>query len=271
MGNHGTPELGYAITKSCDGYYYRLGLKMGIEGIINMVETFDYDKRSGVDLPNEKISQTPKTWKPILEKRGEEWKDIRTVYASIGQDTVVVTPISMIRAVSSVGMHGKMFVPHFLKEFKPVGAVGEEGERNYVPPRDGFGYDHPEPKIIEMTDDQYSLVMKGLWGVVNAGGTGARLKMENFEIAGKTGTAQVTEVGKDTGKLKDHSWFVSFAPAYKPEIAVIALIENAGFGSSHAAPAVKGIYETYLRKKGLLKPEDDDGEKQIAKNIKLSR
>lgn len=271
MGNHGTPELGYAITKSCDGYYYRLGLKMGIEGIIKMVETFDYDKRSGVDLPNEKISQTPKTWKPILEKRGEAWKDIRTVYASIGQDTVVVTPISMIRAVSSVGMHGKMFVPHFLKEFKPIGAVGEEGERNYVPPRDGFGYDHPEPKIIEMTDEQNALVMKGLWGVVNAGGTGARLKMENFEIAGKTGTAQVTEVGKDTGKLKDHSWFVSFAPAYKPEIAVIALIENAGFGSSHAAPAVKGIYEAYLRKKGLLKPEDDDSEQQITKNIKLSR
>jgi penicillin-binding protein 2 len=264
MGNHGSPELGYAITKSCDGYYYRLGLKMGIEGIIKMVEDFDYDKRSGVDLPNEKISQSPKTWKPILEKRGEQWKDIRTVYASIGQDTVVVTPISMIRAVSSVGMHGKMYVPHFLKEFKPIGAVGEEGDRSYVPPRDGFIYDHPEPKIIEMTDEQNALVMKGLWGVVNAGGTGARLKMENFEIAGKTGTAQVTEVGKDSGKLKDHSWFVSFAPAYKPEIAVIALIENAGFGSSHAVPAVQGVYEAYLRKKGILKTEDDD--QQIAKN-----
>ncbi len=268
LGNHGTPELSYAITKSCDGYYYRLGLKMGIEGIIKMVETFDYDKRSGIDLPNEKISQTPKTWKPILEKRGEGWKDIRTVYASIGQDTVVVTPIAMIRAVSSVGMHGKMYVPHFLKEFKPVGAVGEEGDRSYVPARDGFGYDHPEPKIIEMTDEQNALVLKGMWGVVNNGGTGARLKMENFEIAGKTGTAQVTEVGKDSGKLKDHSWFVSFAPAYKPEIAVIALIENAGFGSSHAAPAVKGIYEAYLRKKGLLKPEGEVDDKQLAKNIR---
>ena len=268
MGNHGSPPLDYAITKSCDGYYYRLGLKMGIEGIIKMVETFDYDKRSGIDLPNEKISQTPKTWKPILEKRGEAWKDIRTVYASIGQDTVVVTPISMIRAVSSVGMHGKMFVPHFLKEFKPIGAVGEEGDRSYVPPRDGFLFDHPEPKIIEMTDEQNAEVLKGMWGVVNAGGTAGRLKMENFEIAGKTGTAQVTEVGKDSGHLKDHSWFVSFAPAYKPEIAVIALIENAGFGGSHAGPAVSGMYQAYLQKKGLLKPEENDDDKQIAKNIK---
>ena len=270
MGNHGSPELSYAITKSCDGYYYRLGMKMGIEGLIKMVETFEYDKRTGVDLPNEKISQTPKTWKPILEKRGEQWKDIRTVYASIGQDTVVVTPISMLRAVSSVGMHGRMYVPHFLKEFKPVGAVGEEGDSNYVAARGGFGYDHPEPKIIEMTDEQDELIVKGMWGVVNAGGTAGRLKMENFEIAGKTGTAQVTEVGKDTGKLKDHSWFVSFAPAYKPEIAVIALIENAGFGGNHAGPAVKGIYEAYLRKKGLLEPKETD-DKQIAKNINIPR
>jgi len=84
--------------------------------------------------------------------------------------------------------------------------------------------------------------------VVNAGGTTARLKMANFEIAGKTGTAQVTELGKDKGALKDHSWFVSFAPAYKPEIAVIALIENSGFGASHAVPAVKGVYDAYLLK-----------------------
>ncbi|MBK9153449.1 MAG: hypothetical protein IPM25_04410 [Chloracidobacterium sp.] len=70
MGSHGAPPLSYAVTKSCDGYYYRLGLKMGIEGIIKMIEEFEYDKRSGIDLPNEKISGTPKSWKPIIEKRG---------------------------------------------------------------------------------------------------------------------------------------------------------------------------------------------------------
>jgi penicillin-binding protein 2 len=252
MGSHGSPPLDYAITKSCDGYYYHLGLKMGIEGIIKMVENFDYDKRSGIDLPNEKVPQTPKSWMPYILKREGRWSDIRTVYASIGQDTVVVTPISMIRAVSSVGVGGKMYTPHFLKEFRPIGAIGQEGDPSYIPARPGFAYQHPEPKIIQMTPEQNNLVLKGMWGVVNNGGTGASIKIPGFDIAGKTGTAQVAEVGKDVGHNKDHAWFVSFAPAYKPEISVIALVENSGFGASNAAPVVKGVYEAYLAKRAPL-------------------
>ena len=246
MGNHGSPELSYAITKSCDGYYYRLGLKMGVEGLIKMVETFDYDKRSGIDLPNEKVSQTPKTWMPSVLKREGKWGDIRTVYASIGQDTVVVTPISMLRAVASIGMQGKMYVPHFLREFKSIGAIGEPSDSSYVPEQQAFGFQHPEPKIIEMSPEQNKLVLDGMWGVVNNGGTGARIKIPGFDIAGKTGTAQNSALG--SGGAQDHAWFVSFAPAYKPEIAVIALIENSGFGGSNAAPAAKGIYDAYLLK-----------------------
>jgi len=249
MGNHGSPPLDAAITHSCDGYYYHLGLKMGIDNIMKMVEEFDYDKRTGIDLPNEKISQTPKTWYPYFMKHDGRWADIKTVYASVGQDTVVVTPISMLRAISSVGVGGKMFIPHFLKEFRPIGAVGEEGDPNYVPPRSGFGYQHPEPKIIPMTPEQNALVLKGMWGVVNNGGTGGAIKMPGWEIAGKTGTAQVAELGKDTGQNKDHAWFDSFAPAYKPELSVLVLIENSGFGAANAAPAAKAMYEAYLAKR----------------------
>jgi penicillin-binding protein 2 len=72
--------------------------------------------------------------------------------------------------------------------------------------------------------------------------------MAGFDIAGKTGTAQVVALGKDVGKNKDHSWFVTYAPAYKPEIAMVALIENSGFGGHHAAPAIRGIYDVYYRK-----------------------
>ncbi|HEV7699768.1 MAG TPA: penicillin-binding protein 2 [Pyrinomonadaceae bacterium] len=248
MGNHGSPALPLAITKSCDGYYYRLGLKMGIDGIIKMIETFGYDKRSGIDLPNEKIPQTPKTWMPWILKHEGKWNDIRTVYASIGQDTVVVTPISMLRAVSSVGMRGREFIPHFLKEFRSIAAVGDEGDPNYIASRPAFAYQHPEPRMIELQQDQWDMILKGMWGVVNAGGTAGSIKMANLEIAGKTGTAQVAEVGKDSGKNKDHSWFVSFAPAYKPEMSVIALIENSGFGAANAAPAAKAMYEAYLLK-----------------------
>ncbi|HEY0428805.1 MAG TPA: penicillin-binding protein 2 [Pyrinomonadaceae bacterium] len=248
MGSHGMPPLNYAITHSCDGYYYHLGLKMKIEGLIQMVETFDYDKQTGIDLPNEKISQTPKTWMPSILKREGKWSDIRTVYASIGQDTVVVTPISMIRAIASVGVQGRMYHPHFLKEFKAISAIGEEGEENYIPPRPSFIYQHPEPKIIEMTPEQNKLVLDGMWGVVNGGGTAAAIRIPNFDIAGKTGTAQVASLGKDVGSNKDHAWFISFAPAYKPEIAVLGMVENVGFGGSYAAPAVRGVYEAYLAK-----------------------
>lgn len=249
MGNHGSPALPYAITHSCDGYYYRLALKMGVEGIIKMVENFEYDKRTGVDLPNEKISQTPKSFKSYVEKRDGKWNDIETVFASIGQVTVNVTPIAMLRAVSSISVGGKMYVPHLLKEFRPIGAIGKEEDASYFPARPGFGFQKPEPKIIQMTPEQNEIVVKGMWAVVNGGGTGAGIQIQGFDIAGKTGTAQVAALGKDTGKNKDHAWFVSFAPAFKPEISVIALIENSGFGGRNAAPAVKGVYDAYLAKR----------------------
>ena len=222
---------------------------MGIEGIIKMVEEFEYDKRTGIDLPNEKISQTPKTWMPYFLKKEGRWADIKTVYASVGQDTVQVTPISMLRAIASVGVGGKMYIPHFLKEFRPIGAVGEPGSLTYIPARDGVVFQHTEPKVIPMTPEQNALVLKGMWGVVNNGGTAGSIKMPGWEIAGKTGTAQVAELGKDTGANKDHAWFDSFAPAYKPEIAVLVLIENSGFGSANAAPAAKGMYQAYLQKR----------------------
>jgi penicillin-binding protein 2 len=249
MGSHGSPPLSYAITKSCDGYYYRLALKMGIDGLIKMIETFEFDKTSGIDLPNEKTSQTPKSWMPSIIKREGKWSDIRTVYASIGQDTVVVTPISMLRAVASIGVKGKMYVPHFLKEFKEIGPIGEPNDPSYREAKPTFGFQHPEPKIIPMTPAQEEVMVKGMWGVVNGGGTAGSIKINGFDIAGKTGTAQVAALGKDVGKNKDHAWFVSFAPAYQPEIAIISLIENSGFGGSNAAPAAKAVYEAFLAKR----------------------
>jgi penicillin-binding protein 2 len=89
--------------------------------------------------------------------------------------------------------------------------------------------------------------------VVNEAGTANGIRKAGYDIAGKTGTAQVVGLGKDVGRNKDHSWFVSYAPAFKPEIAVLALIENSGFGSSHAAPAVRALYEVYFEK---VRPAD---------------
>jgi penicillin-binding protein 2 len=261
MNSHGTPALDYAITHSCDGYYYRLGLKLGVDGMMKMVDEFDLDKRTGIDLPHELISWTPNYWKPKLEARGEAWKDIRTVYASIGQDTVAVTPLASLRAVAAIGIGGRMYVPHLAKEFRAVSAIGEPDSPDYRPLRPARGFDRPDPKIIPITPEHHDLIVKGMWGVVNGGGTAGRIRLAGFDIAGKTGTAQVVGLGKDTGENKDHAWFVSYAPAYKPEIAAIALIENVGFGGTHAAPAVRALYDVYYRK---TRGEEPPGSQQIA-------
>ncbi len=248
MGNHGTPDLRTAITRSCDGYFYRLGLKMTIKGIMEMVDEFDLNRRTGVDLPHEALNFTPSPdFKAKMNPRDPDWRDIDTVYASFGQVYDIVTPLSMLRTVAGVGVGGKLYIPHLLKELKPIGRAGDPEFR----PQRGFqplDPQRPNPKIIPIPEDQHQLVVEGMWGVVNNGGTGASIKMAGFDIAGKTGTAQVVGLGKDVGGNKDHSWFVSYAPAFKPEISVIALIENSGFGATHAAPAVRAVYDVYYAK-----------------------
>jgi penicillin-binding protein 2 len=256
MGNHGAPDIKRAITVSCDGYFYRLGLKMGIDGIVSMVDEFDLNKRTGVDLPNEVVSWTPsREFKRRMQPRDPEWRDIDTVYASFGQVYDIITPISLIRTISAVSMSGRMFIPHLLKE---VPANGDQPAVKFQP----LDSSRPNPKVIPIPEDIHHTVVEGMWSVVNGGGTGARIAMAGFDIAGKTGTAQVVGLGKDTGKNKDHSWFVSYAPAYKPEIAMVALIENSGFGGTHAAPAVRGVYDVYYRN---TRHEEPPGAVQVAK------
>lgn len=243
MGNHGAPDIKTAIVKSCDGYFYRLGLKMGIEGIEQMVDEFDLNKRAGIDLPNEVISWTPsREFKRRLQPKNPEWKDIDTVYASFGQVYDVITPIALMRTIAGISVGGKLYVPHVMKEIKQI---GQPGSPEYRP---SVFFERPEPKLVPIPAEMHHVIAEGMWGVVNSGGTAGGIRMANFELAGKTGTAQVVALGKDVGRNKDHSWFVSYAPAYKPEIAVLALIENSGFGSRHAAPAARGIYDVYYQK-----------------------
>jgi penicillin-binding protein 2 len=264
MGNHGTPDLKTAITRSCDGYFYRLGLKMGIDGIVAMVDEFDLNKRTGIDLPNEVVSWTPsREFKRRMQPRDPEWRDIDTVYSSFGQVYDIITPISLLRTIAAVSEGGRMYIPHLLKEVQPTGESGTPDYRGPVTfqPLDTS---RPNPKIIPIPEDIDHAVVEGMWGVVNNGGTGAGIRMAGFDIAGKTGTAQVVGLGKDTGKNKDHSWFVSYAPAYKPEVSMVALIENSGFGNQHAAPAIRRVYDVYYRK---TRHEEPPGTvQQIAKN-----
>ncbi|MEJ7711304.1 MAG: penicillin-binding transpeptidase domain-containing protein [Pyrinomonadaceae bacterium] len=160
--------------KSCDGYFYRLGLKMGIDGIMEMVEDFDLNKKTGVDLPSELTSRTPNYYKPRMDAKGTKWKEVDTVYASFGQVYEYVTPIAMLRAVAGIGMGGKLYVPHLMKEFKTVSAIGSDPQNpDYRPLRPSRTFDRPEPKIVPIAEDQHLLVVEGMWNVVNEAGTGA--------------------------------------------------------------------------------------------------
>ena len=249
-GNHGSPNVHVAIRQSCDGYFYRLGLKMKLEGIQQMVSEFELDKRTGIDLPHEVVSTTPsRELKAKLYPSDPEWKDIDTVYSSFGQGADVLTPIALIRAHAAIGMKGKMYVPHLLKELRPIGAMGDPSRAEYRAERPAKTFDRPEPKDLGIPADQSATVVQAMWAVVNEGGTGGGIKMAGFDIAGKTGTAQVVSLGKEGSEHRDHSWFVSYAPAFKPEIACVAMIENAGLGSRFGAPSVRAIYDVYYQKK----------------------
>jgi penicillin-binding protein 2 len=158
-------------------------------------------------------------------------------------------------------MHGKLYVPHLMKELHATSAVGEVNSPDYRPERPAKTFEYVQPKDLGIPADQSEVVVKAMWSVVNEGGTGAGIRMAGFDIAGKTGTAQVVSLGKDVGANKDHSWFVSYAPAFKPEISIVALIENAGLGSRFGAPAVRAVYDVYYRK---TRKEEPPGA-QIAK------
>jgi penicillin-binding protein 2 len=196
-----------------------------------------------------------------MQPRDPEWRDIDTVYASFGQVYDIITPISLLRTVAGIAEDGHLYIPHLLKEVKAFGTPGTPDYQAAVTfkPLDPS---RPNPKVVPIPEDIDHTVVQGMWQVVNAGGTGAAIQMAGFDIAGKTGTAQVVGLGKDTGKNKDHAWFVSYAPAFKPEIAMIALIENSGFGGANAAPAVRGVYDVYYRK---TRHEEPPGARQIAK------
>jgi penicillin-binding protein 2 len=260
-GNHGSPNVHFAIEHSCDGYFYRLGLKLKLEGIQAMVEMFDLNKRTGIDLPHEVVSTTPsRELKARLDPRDPEWKDIDTVYSSFGQGQDVLTPMALLRAHSAIGMKGHMFVPHLLKEVRPIGAVGYDAMKNapIFAARPAHVFEHQAPKNLGLPTDQSDLIVQAMWAVVNGSGTATGIKLAGFDIAGKTGTAQVVSLGKEGSEHKDHSWFVSYAPAFKPEISVVAMIENAGLGSRFGAPAVRAMYDVYYAKTRGTKETSDN-------------
>jgi len=240
--NHGALDIHLAIVHSCDGYFYRLGLKMGVDMIHDWVSRFGMGQRTGVDLPGELKGTIPsREWKKRVNPRDPVWKDFDTVLASIGQGSVAVPPIQLLRAESGIVMGGEFHIPHLFKEAKPTQMKEVE-------------YYDDKPIELKLTQLTIDTIDYGMWGVVNEGGTAGGVGFpREINAGGKTGTAQVIAKEKARGKEhKDHSWFISFAPMHtdqKPEIGVVCITENGGWGASASAPKVKMIEAAYFSKK----------------------
>jgi penicillin-binding protein 2 len=241
-GNHGSPDIHAAIVHSCDGYFYRLGLKMGVDMIQDWVSRFGMGRKTGIDLPAEQRGIIPsREWKKRVNPRDPVWKDFDTAIASIGQGSVAVPPIQLIRAESGIIMGGEFRTPHVFKEAKAT----QSAEVKY--------YDN-QPTELKLTPATVDIVDYAMWGVVNEGGTAGGVGFpRELNIGGKTGTAQVIAREKVRKKEhKDHSWFIGFAPMHtdqKPEIGVVAITENGGWGASSSGPKVKMIQAEYFSKK----------------------
>jgi penicillin-binding protein 2 len=240
-GGHGSVDMRHAIEKSCNVYFYTLGNMLGVDRIHKWAALLGLGERSGIDLPNEIKGLVPSTeWKKTT--REPKWYPGETISVSIGQGQVSVTPISQAVMMMTVANGGTRYTPHVLKAI-------DKG--------DGKGWqDVPAPSPQSKTPMKQSTIEalhEGLWMVVNAAGTGGRARIQNFNVAGKTGTAQVisltgAKVAKGKMDVRDHGWFVFFAPHDKPEIAGVIFAEHAEHGYL-GAPIAKYAMETYFAKK----------------------
>lgn len=242
-GGHGLMDVTEAIVDSCDVYFYTVGQRMGIDTIASYAVQFGLGRETGIELPSERVGVIPSTaWKE--KARGEPWLPGETVSASIGQGYVTVTPIQMAHLIGTVGNQGVSIGPRLVK------AVMERatGRLQELPPRT-LGRLPVGAQTLE-------IIRNALAGVVTEG-TATRAKSSLVSIAGKTGTAQTAalrtgpedEIPK---KFRDHAWFVSYAPADAPRIAVAVLVEHMGHGGSAAAPLAKQMIEAFVK----LMPQD---------------
>jgi penicillin-binding protein 2 len=239
-GGHGSIALSEAIVHSCDVYFYNVGHRLGIDAIAQMAGKYGLGAPTGVELPAEKGGTLPSTeWKQRVRK--EVWYPGETISASIGQGYLTVTPLQMATAMAAVGNGGVLYKPRLVRAVRDrmTGQIQE-----ILPVVRG---------VIPLRDESVAFLHEALHEVVQRG-TGTRARSTIVEIAGKTGTAQPVGARAQisTGsegvpkQFRDHAWFVAYAPAENPKIAVAVIVENTGHGGTFAAPIAKALIEEYL-------------------------
>ncbi len=235
---HQETDLIKAIRESCDIYFYKGSLRVGIAEMSDQLMNFGLGKKTGVDLPNEYFGTVPsRNWK--MQKYGKPWYIGETLNSSIGQGDFLVTPMQ-ISQFTALMATGKLPTPHFSKQ---------KGDEFYVPIL--------EDVLSEKQKKQLPLIQRAMREVCNhPKGTATQYLHSKVKIAGKTGTAQVIGISQKTKKrLKEHelayvkrshAWFTTYGPYKNPQYIVTALIEHGGHGGQAAGPLVSGIYNKLL-------------------------
>jgi len=247
-GSHGRVNVITAIEKSCNTFFYNLIYKIGLERWKHYAEMFGFNNKTNIDIGEESKGLIPdeKYYEKIY---GEKWP--RSIMASlgIGQGEVSVTPLQLALYTALLSNNGKTFEPHLVKGYF------DEATNELV------RYKFKE-RNVDIEQKYFDIVKEGMFLVVNGKGTATHIRLEDFEICGKTGTAQ-------NPHGEDHALFVGFAPYKNPQIAFAIVVENVGFGGTHAAPIAKKIVEVYLNKLKRNKSKLDESITQVEnRNLK---
>jgi penicillin-binding protein 2 len=250
---HGEINVVDSIAQSCDVFFYQAGEKTGVDALAQYANGCGLGRSTGIKLDHERLGLIPTSaWKKKRFK--EPWQAGETLSISIGQGFDLVTPLQMAVFIAAVGNGGTLYRPRIVTSI-------EDSEGNIVK--------SIEPEItggLPASKENLALVQRGLWDVVQGDrGTGRRIRIKGIDIAGKTGTAQV--FSRKTGEkfdnknisrtLRDHAWFVCYAPAQDPKIAIAVIIEHGEHGSSSAAPVAGALIKKYLQAQApeILTPE----------------
>ena len=240
-GGHGLVDIVSAVEESCDVFFYRLSLALGVDRLSEFLHLFGFGRSSGIDLPGEKSGLVPSAdWK--RKRRGDRWYAGDTVVYGIGQGYLLTTPLQLTRATAALATRGRLVRPRVL-----------EVDENYPAGTHALG---KRTALMSLPDQAWDLMAKGMEAVVHGekGTARAQKKLVDFRMAGKTGTAQVirmsdeeTDVELINEQHKDHGLFIAYAPAQNPLIVITVIVENGGSGSSSAAPIAVRLASTYMK------------------------
>ena len=245
---HGVVNMHKAIIQSCDTYFYVLSYQMGIERMNDWMRQFGFGEKTGVDLPSESTGLYPSPeWK--LRTRKSKWLKGETISVSIGQGAFTATPLQLAMATAITANHGAHVTPHVLRATR-----GAKKYEVHNAPDGKINFNGTEQDWLNMRDAMIDVVQSG---------TGRGIRTPLYQIAGKTGTAQVKSIAQGkrynesilTQRQLDHGLFVGFAPAENPEIAIAVVWENGRHGGS-AAQLAKPVFDYWLvnRKKEQIRP-----------------